>query len=82
MAAVPVQFPEADVIRADAVQAAGADGTGVDDVDGPVMVDVLDVVVTGQNRQRMAVSGGVQGAAEIVREAVLMDEDDVGTAGE
>ena len=51
-AAREVQVAEADLVAPDAVDAARADGPGVDDRDRPVRRDVLAVVVAGEDRQR------------------------------
>ena len=56
----------------------GADGTGVDDVDWAVVVDVLDVVMAGENRQRMVVTGCVERPRERLGEPVLMNHHNVG----
>src|SRR5919197_178779 len=67
-----VEIAQADVVLAHAVQAAGADGPRVDHHGAKVAVDVLLVVVAGQDRHRPVVVAGGEDAAEVLGEAVLV----------
>ena len=72
-----VQLCQADLLLADSENAAGADRAGVDDQHVAVAVDVLLVVMPGEDEQRPLVGLRCGGAGQGLREAVLVHEHDL-----